>query len=99
ISDPNDYNAQGLMAAYLIQASEMFGQHAKKAIKILENLPLSENEEQDALTACRLGRAYFLDGQRENAESTLNKVLSIYEDNVAVKTELARIRAKEEKPF
>lgn len=99
ISDPNDYNAQGLMAEYFIQAPELLGEHPKKAIKILENLPSFGNEEQDSLTACRLGRAYYLDGQREEALSTLNKFLSIYENNEAAKTELVKILAKKEKPF
>jgi len=99
ISDPYNYNAQGLMAEYLIQASDLLGKHPKKAIKILENLPSFGNEEQDSLTTCRLGRAYHLDGQKEKALSSLNKFLSIYENNEAAKTELAKILAKEEKPL
>ena len=99
ISDPNDHNAQGLMAEYLIQASDLFGHHPKKAIKILENLPFAGDEELDALTACRLGRAYYLDGQREKALSTLIEFLTIYENNEAVTTELAKILAKEEQAF
>lgn len=99
ISDPYNYDAQVLMAEYLIQAPELLGEHLKKAIKILENLPLFGDEELDSLTACLLARAYLLDGQREKALSVLNKFLSIYANNTAAKIELAKILAKEEKPF
>ncbi|NLY91616.1 MAG: hypothetical protein GX081_08450 [Firmicutes bacterium] len=99
ISDPDNYNAQGFMAEYLIQAPYLLGHHPKKAIKILENLPSFGDEEQDSLTACRLGRAYLLDGQREKALSALNEFLSIYEKNEAAKAELAKILAQVEKPF
>lgn len=99
ILDPNNYHVQGLMAEYLIQASDLLGYHPKKAIKILEGIPSFGNEERDSLIICRLGRAYYLDGQREKALSILNDYLSVYEDNEAVKIELAKILADEEKSF
>ncbi len=85
ISAPDNYKAQELMAEYLIQASAIMGNHPKKAIRILENLPSCGDNEQDSITAHRLGRAYYLDGQREKALSALIKSLSIYGSNEAAK--------------
>lgn len=99
IAEPGNYKAQGLMAEYLTKAPEFLGNHPKKAIKILENLPPFGNEEQDALTACRLARAYQLDHQTEKAFSTLTDFLARYENNGAVRAELAKLRTEEEKTF
>ncbi|HEY8393027.1 MAG TPA: hypothetical protein VIL83_09930 [Capillibacterium sp.] len=99
IADPDDYNAQILMAEYLIKAPDFLGGHPKKAIKILENIPSFGNEELDARTACCLARAYYLDHQREKAISTLENFLSRYEKNEAARSELARIQPQEGKAF
>lgn len=97
VLDRENRAARSALAEYYIEAPLLLGGNPKKAVAILEKLPSPGDRHEEFLTAYRLGKAYALDGRKEEAAALLAQALSIYREEPQVWGELIKIQAEEEK--
>lgn len=97
VLDPENHAVQSALAEYYIETPFLLGGHPQKAIEILKDLPPTADKHEEFLTAYRLGKAYALDGRKEEAIALLEQSLSIYSNDPLAREELAKLQAEEEK--
>jgi len=97
VLDRENQAAKSALAEYYIEAPFLLGGNPKKGIEVLENISSPADRHEEFSAAYRLGKAYALDGRKEEAAAFFAQALSIYDKDPQVREELAKLQEKEEK--